>query len=126
MKSAIYLNEVPQCGFTAFLENDIIRIFFSFTPQAPRENEESNNTYDCRNVDVSDRNYDGIVEAIISDIYPVSKQYAILANKALADDIQNELTPEKRAEYIEEYRVFQEYRTTSKALASDIISNLGL
>lgn len=126
MKSAIYLNEVPQCGFTAFLENDIIRIFFSFTPQAPRENEESNNTYDCRNVDVSDRNYDGIVEAIISDIYPASKQYAILANKALADDIQNELTPEKRAEYIEEYRVFQEYRTTSKALASDIISNLGL
>lgn len=126
MKSAINLNEVPQCGFIAYLENDIIRIFFSFTPQAPRENEESNNTYDCRNVDVSDRNYAGIVEAIISDIYPASKQYAILSNKALADDIQNELTPEKRAEYIEEYRVFQEYRTTAKALASDIISNLGL
>lgn len=126
MKSVINLNEVPQCGFIAFLENDIIRIFFSFAPQAPRENEESNNTYDCRNVDVSDRNYAGIVEAIISDIYPASKQYAILANKALADDIQNELTPEKRAEYIEEYRVFQEYRTTAKALASDIISNLCL
>lgn len=126
MKSAIYLNEVPQCGFTAFLENDIIRIFFSFTPQAPRENEEPGNTYDCRNVDVSERSYSGVVDAIINDSYPTSMQYAILANKALADDLQNELTQEKRTEYTEEYRAFQEYRTTAKALASDIISYLAI
>lgn len=122
MKSAINLESVPQSGFIAFLENDIIRIFFSFSQQTTHEGE--SNTYNCNNVDVTDRSYEGIVDAIITESYPLSRQYALLANKALADDLTNELTEEKRREYSEEYQAFQQFRSEAKMLAQNIISSI--
>ena len=127
MKSLKSLEEIPQEGYIIIKEGNVLRMFFGFEKQESNDMDDIpivNNNYWCRSVDTIDISYGGIVDAIITDIYPLSSQYAILANKNLADDVTSDITEEKRNNYINEYNIFQSYRFFAKDLASKIINEL--
>ena len=127
MKSLKSLEEIPQEGYIIIKEGNVLRMFFSFEKQESNDMDGTpiiNNNYWCRSVDTIDISYVGIVDAIITDIYPLSSQYSILANKNLADDVTSNITKEKRNNYINEYNIFQSYRFFAKDLASKIINEL--
>ena len=127
MKSLKSLEEIPQEGYIIIKEGNVLRMFFSFEKQESNDMDGTpivNNNYWCRSVDTIDISCGGIVDAIITDIYPLSSQYAILANKNLADDVTSDITEEKRNNYINEYNIFQSYRFFAKDLASKIINEL--
>ena len=127
MKSLKSLEEIPQEGYIIIKEGNVLRMFFGFEKQESNDMDGTpiiNNNYWCRSVDTIDISYGGIVDAIITDIYPLSSQYAILANKNLADDVTSDITEEKRNNYINEYNTFQSYRFFAKDLASKIINEL--
>lgn len=127
MKSIKSLSELPINGYIANREGNVLRMFFSFEKQESNDMDGTpiiNNNYWCRSVDTIDISYGGIVDAIITDIYPLSSQYAILANKNVADDATSDITEEKRNNYINEYNIFQSYRFFAKDLASKIINEL--
>ena len=127
MKSIKGLSELPINGYIATREGNVLRMFFGFEKHESKDMDGIpivDNNYWCRSVDTMDMSYGGIVDAIITDIYPLSSQYAILANKNLADDATSDITEEKRNYYINEYNTFQSYRFFAKDLASKIINEL--
>ena len=108
MKSIKSLNELPINGYITTREGNVLRLFFSFEKHESKDMDGTpiiDNNYWCRSVDTMDMSYGGIVDAIITDIYPLSSQYAILANKNLADDTTSDITEEKRNNYINEYNI---------------------
>ncbi len=134
MKAIIDLAKKPQSGIVAYIEGNIVRMFIDLQNATRTEiDDEGKETvvtvedqFECRSIDTDEKNYGGIVNAIITEAYPASSQYAILANKQLADDPDSAISEEKRAEYIEDYDDFQFYRAYAKETAHAICEMLNL
>lgn len=65
--------------------------------------------------------YGSVVNAIVSDRYAPDKVQAIMANYQDAKDSESEITDEKRAEYLQEYSDYQEWRKKAKTVASAVV-----
>lgn len=135
MKAIIELAKKPKAGdIVAYLEENLVRIFIDFTQAKRYEIDDQGNVqevtatgqYDCRSIDTESKDYGGIVDAVISEKYPLSSQYAILANKQLADDPNSEISEEKRSEYLSDYAEFQTYRQYAKDIAHEVCTKLNL
>lgn len=134
MKAIIDLAKKPQSGIVAFVEGKLLRMFIDLKNAERHEiDEEGHDTvitaddqFECRSIDTEQLSYGGIVDAIITENYPLSSQYAILANKQLADDPESKITEEKRAEYIADYNTFQTYRQYAKDTAHAVCEMLDL
>ena len=111
---------LPQNGVQVTLEGPLVRLLFDFTPATPvlEDGEEApDDLFDCESVDTTDRSYGGIVSAIINDRYSQDRVQAILANYQNAIDPESTIEVDKRAEYLQEYHEFQDYREHAKTVA---------
>lgn len=111
---------LPQNGVQVTLEGPLVRLLFDFTPATPvlEDGEEApDDLFDCESVDTTDRSYGGIVSAIINDRYSQDRVQAILANYQNAIDPESTIDVDKRAEYLQEYHDFQDYREHAKTVA---------
>jgi hypothetical protein len=135
MKAIIELAKKPKSGdIVAYLEENLVRVFIDLQQHYRTEIDEEGNEqtvkadgqYDCRSIDTDAKDYGGIVDAVISEKYPISSQYAILANKQLADDPESSITQEKREEYLSDYAEFQTYRQHAKDIAHEVCTKLDL
>lgn len=135
MKAIIELAKKPKSGdIVAYLEENLVRVFIDLQQHYRTEIDEEGNEqtvkadgqYDCRSIDTDAKDYGGIVDAVISEKYPISSQYAILANKQLADDPESSITQEKREEYLSDYAEFQTYRQHAKDIAHEVCTKLNL
>ena len=111
---------LPQNGVQVTLEGPLVRLLFDFTPATPvlEDGEEApDDLFDCESVDTTDRSYGGIVSAIINDRYSHDRVQAILANYQNAIDPESTIDVDKRAEYLQEYHDFQDYREHAKTVA---------
>lgn len=123
MKAQKHIASIPESGVLVVLEGSLTRIYFDFTDPQPREEEPfAVDIKECENIDVHGRSRDDIVSAIINDRYNNNSYQAISANYELAKDPDSQITPEKRAEYLEEHAAFQNWRTHAKEIASIAIS----
>lgn len=82
-----------------------------------------NEYYEYTSVDVFPLSYDNIVSTIMNTLYPSDKVQALTANYNEARD-DEELSEEKRKEYIDEYHAFQAKRKEIKALAREIMQEV--
>jgi endonuclease III len=71
-------------------------------------------------VEVYPLSYDNIISSIMNSLYPSDKVQALTANYNEARD-DEELSKEKRKEYIDEYHAYQAKRKEIKALAKEIM-----
>ncbi len=71
-------------------------------------------------VQVTALNYSDLVAAIIQSRYPDSEITAIVMNNMQANDINSEISQEKRKEYISEYTELQSWRKHAKEIASSL------
>jgi len=124
MKASYQMTALPQSGVQVTIEGALMRLLFDFSQAEPREGEEATDIYDCESVDVNGRTYGDIVSAIVNDRYSNDAVQAIMANYAEALDSSSDITPEKRAEYLEEYEDYQTWRKHAKEIASEVVSNL--
>ena len=62
-----------------------------------------------------------IVSSIIEDKYPQQDMDAIRLNYDLAKDEASGITDEKRAEYLNDYKDMQSWRTHAKEIATKVI-----
>lgn len=123
MKAQKHIASIPESGVLVVLEGSLTRIYFDFTDPQPREEEPfAVDIKECENIDVHGRSRDDIVSAIINDRYNNNSYQAISANYELAKDPDSQITPEKRAEYLEEHAAFQNWRIHAKEIASIAIS----
>ena len=120
MKANYQMPSLPQNGVQVTLEGPLVRLLFDFTPATPvlEDGEEApDDLFDCESVDTTDRSYGGIVSAIINDRYSQDRVQAILANYQNAIDPESTIEQDKRAEYLQEYHEFQDYREHAKTVA---------
>ena len=120
MKANYQMPSIPQNGVQVTLEGPLVRLLFDFTPATPvlEDGEEApDDLFDCESVDTTDRSYGGIVSAIINDRYSQDRVQAILANYQNAIDPESTIEVDKRAEYLQEYHEFQDYREHAKTVA---------
>ena len=120
MKANYQMPSIPQNGVQVTLEGPLVRLLFDFTPATPvlEDGEEApDDLFDCESVDTTDRSYGGIVSAIINDRYSQDRVQAILANYQNAIDPESTIDVDKRAEYLQEYHDFQDYREHAKTVA---------
>lgn len=120
MKANYQMPSLPQNGVQVTLEGPLVRLLFDFTPATPvlEDGEEApDDLFDCESVDTTDRSYGGIVSAIINDRYSQDRVQAILANYQNAIDPESTIDVDKRAEYLQEYHDFQDYREHAKTVA---------
>lgn len=120
MKANYQMPSIPQNGVQVTLEGPLVRLLFDFTPATPvlEDGEEApDDLFDCESVDTTDRSYGGIVSAIINDRYSQDRVQAILANYQNAIDPESTIDVDKRAEYLQEYHEFQDYREHAKTVA---------
>lgn len=120
MKANYQMPSLPQNGVQVTLEGPLVRLLFDFTPATPviEDGEEApDDLFDCESVDTTDRSYGGIVSAIINDRYSQDRVQAILANYQNAIDPESTIDVDKRAEYLQEYHEFQDYREHAKTVA---------
>ncbi len=120
MKANYQMPSLPQNGVQVTLEGPLVRLLFDFTPATPvlEDGEEApDDLFDCESVDTTDRSYGGIVSAIINDRYSQDRVQAILANYQNAIDPESTIEVDKRAEYLQEYHEFQDYREHAKTVA---------
>lgn len=125
MKTYYTMPELPASGVQVTLEGTLTRLLFDFkpaTPFVPEGEEAPENEYECYGVDVNGRQYGDIVSAIINDKYPRYLVDAVNANHELAKDENSDITPEKRAEYLQEYDDFQNWRKKAKEIATIVVS----
>lgn len=71
-------------------------------------------------VQVTALNYNDLVAAIIQSRYSDSEITAIVMNNMQANDINSEISQEKRKEYISEYTELQSWRKHAKEIASSL------
>lgn len=127
MKANYQMPQLPQNGVDVKVEGRLVRLLFDFTPANPvqEEGQEApDDLFDCESVDTTDRTYGGIINAIVNDAYPRDKVDALTANYNLAKDENSSITPEKRAEYLQEYSDFQDYREHAKTIAALAVAKL--
>lgn len=132
MKSYYQFPSVPESGIIAYLEGELIRIFFKITPFEFPDSEENEDgmsfenapeTYECEQVDVAGRTYADIVSAIVNDRYSPDDVQAILANYTEVNNTNAvaKIAVEKKDEYLNEYAAFQEWRRLAKEVAEKTI-----
>ena len=71
-------------------------------------------------VQVKSISYANVISAIIQSRYPDSEITAIVMNNMQANDINSEISQEKRKEYISEYTELQSWRKHAKEIASSL------
>ena len=71
-------------------------------------------------VQVTALNYSDLVAAIIQSRYSDSEITAIVMNSMQANDINSEISQDKRKEYISEYAELQSWRKHAKEIASSL------
>ena len=71
-------------------------------------------------VQVTALNYSDLVAAIIQSRYSDSEITAIVMNNMQANDINSEISQEKRKEHISEYAELQSWRKHAKEIASSL------
>ena len=126
----------PAEGIKVVVEGNLLRLYFDYkkveeatasTDGSTVKNGNSEDTsYSAENIDIDGgmRDYASITAAIVNDKYDLNDVQAILANKALADDIKSDITDTKRAEYLQEYNDFQAYREKAKEVATKAVAIL--
>lgn len=82
-----------------------------------------NEYYEYTSVDVFPLSYDNIISTIMNTLYPSDKVQALTANYNEARD-DDELSDEKRKEYMDEYHAYQAKRKEIKALAKEIMQEV--
>lgn len=135
----IYMNlvgSVPANDVKVVIEGSLMRLYFGYTKEAATTDSTSSGKvidgdkyygpYSCENIDIEGggRTYGEITAAIVNDKYDSNDVQAIIANKALADDIKSDITDTKRAEYLQEYNDFQAYREKAKEVATKAVAIL--
>lgn len=105
-------------------EGKLTRIYFDFDVEIREIDEEVVEMLVCENVDVMGVDYAAIVNGIVTENYPSDKYEAVMANYAEANDHNSELSPEKRAEYLQEYSDFQAWRKKAKTVALDVVAEI--
>ena len=133
MKSYSEINAAPKGGIEVRIEGNIMRIFFDFEriTYNVQEGEETitKKQFESECIDVfGGRKYNDIVSAIINDHYSNDDVQAIIANYTEAKEentTSEELAPEKREEYIQEYNQFQEWRKKAKDVAKKVLDIIG-
>ncbi len=133
MKTLEQIPMIPESGIIIRQEGAVLRSFFDIKkapdPQISDESEEvisqPEDLCECYNVDVNAPiTYGTIIAAIVNDKYSADDVQALSANYIEAKDSDSELDEEKRAEYIEEWSEFQNWRTTAKSIASTVMTML--
>ena len=71
-------------------------------------------------VQVKSISYADVISAIIQSRYSDSEITAIVMNNMQANDINSEISQEKRKEYISEYTELQSWRNHAKEIASSL------
>ena len=71
-------------------------------------------------VQVKSISYSNVISAIIQSRYSDSEITAIVMNNMQANDINSEISQEKRKEYISEYTELQSWRKHAKEIASSL------
>ncbi len=118
-------NGAPEGGVAVVIEGTRLRIFFDYEKQeqVSTDDVEVDNAYVCENVDlVGTRSYGAIIAAIVSAQYTADDVTAIIANKALADDSDSDISDEKREEYLADYTTFQTWRAHAKEVAKTVLT----
>lgn len=105
-------------------EGKLTRIYFDFDVEIREIDEEVVEMLVCEKVDVMGVDYAAIVNGIVTEKYPSDKYEAVMANYAEANDPNSELSPEKRAEYLQEYSDFQAWRKKAKTVALDVVAEI--
>lgn len=105
-------------------EGSLLRISFDFEKVTTTIDEETSDSLQFENVDVSGRSYPDIVSAIITDRYPSDQKDAIISNYAEANDSTSDLTDDKRAEHLAQYKDFQDWRKHAKEIATAVLNQL--
>lgn len=77
--------------------------------------------YSYISVTIAPLTYENIVSSILNSLYPSDKVQALTANYNEARDAE-ELSEDKRKEYMDEYHAYQAKRKEVKAFAREIIS----
>jgi hypothetical protein len=90
----------------------------------PAENDSDNDMCSFEYVELQGRNYGDMVAAIIACHYNNDRMQAVINNHALAVDPDEELSEEKRTEYLEEYAAMQAWRRNAKAIATEALDIL--
>lgn len=79
--------------------------------------------YIYEDITISPLSYDNIISSILNTLYPSDKVQALTANYNEARD-DEELSEEKRKEYMDEYHAYQAKRKEIKALAKEIMQEV--
>ena len=92
------------------------------TEELSSEDIEGNTVISYRSlyVQVKSISYADVISAIIQSRYSDSEITAIVMNNMQANDINSEISQEKRKEYISEYTELQSWRKHAKEIASSL------
>lgn len=126
MKVIMNLPVAPSDNVMVEREGDLLRVYFDFKKEVVKD-EEGNEVeepvqHSCQNVDIVGRHgYGEIVGAIINDQYSPDEVQAIMFNNELAKDTDSDITDDKRAEYLAEYRALQAFRAHAKEVAAKVV-----
>lgn len=121
MKCYMNLRDIPENGIEIVRENGLLRVMFDFEEYATvDEGGDELKGLRCELVDVHGRTYSDLVAAIVNSRYDADDTLAILANKQLAEDGEEE----KRDEHLAKYAAFQEWRSHAKEIANTVLEML--
>lgn len=122
-------NGVPQGGISIIVEAGLLRVFFDYrkdeTPRVDMDGKEyiDDTAYVCELVEVqAPHTYPALISAIVDSKYSTADVTAIIANHALAQDSESDITDEKRAEYKQDYTTFQNWRSHAKEVAKNVLT----
>lgn len=125
MKTLVEIKSLPSLvdGISIIVEGNLLRLFFDFENVSMNEDMPQDGSIKaCMSVDVKSRSYADIVSAIITDKYSVEQTQAIIGNYENAKDSESDISELKRMEYIDEYRIYQEWRKHAKEIARSVVS----
>lgn len=122
-------NGVPQGGISIIVEAGLLRVFFDYrkdeTPRVDMDGKEyiDDTAYVCELVEVqAPHTYPALISAIVDSKYSTADVTAIIANHALAQDSESDITDEKREEYKQDYTTFQNWRSHAKEVAKNVLT----
>jgi hypothetical protein len=123
MNGSCVLTELPASDVRVRQDGTLIRVYFNHQA-VPAENDSDNDMCSFEYVELQGRNYGDMVAAIIACHYNNDRMQAVINNHALAVDPDEELSEEKRTEYLEEYAAMQAWRRNAKAIATEALDIL--
>lgn len=124
MRTVYQIDSLPANGIRVTSEGKLLRLLFDFEKvEVSREDApKADDLYYCESIDVNGKSYGDIISAIVNDRYPTNEKDAIMANYELVKD--GTCPEDKSAEYIQEYKDLQAWRTHAKEIAHIVISEL--